>query len=161
MSKHFIDISVNGVIHSIQVKGNWTLLKVLRDELNLTGTKCGCDEGQCGACTVLVNGKPVLSCLTLASGLHGQEVTTIEGLGSGGNLAPMQESFIKHHALQCGFCTPGMIMLAEDLVLREPHPSEQEIRYELRGNLCRCGTYPNITKAIQAVTANRRERNNE
>ena len=161
MSKHFVDINVNGVMRSIQVKGNWTLLKVLRDELDLTGTKCGCDEGQCGACTVLVDGKPVLACLTLAAGLHGKEVTTIEGVGLGGNLAPLQESFVKHHALQCGFCTPGMILLADDLLHRNPHPSEAEIGYELRGNLCRCGTYPNVTKAIQTVARKREKRDDE
>lgn len=149
MNKSYIDINVNGIMHTIEVQSNWTLLKVLRDELGLTGSKCGCDKGQCGACTVLINGKPVLSCLILAVTVHGQEVNTIEGLAVGGNLHPLQEAFIKHHALQCGFCTPGMIMSAKALLGENPHPTEEDIRYKLRGNLCRCGAYPKIVKAIQ------------
>jgi carbon-monoxide dehydrogenase small subunit len=144
-----ISIVVNGIAHTIDVKNNWTLLKVLRDQLGLTGTKCGCDEGQCGACTVLVNGKPVLSCLTLAVAANEQEITTIEGLAIGGNLHPLQEAFIEHHALQCGFCTPGMIMSAKALLDENPHPSEKEIKSSLRGNLCRCGSYPKVVRAIQ------------
>jgi aerobic-type carbon monoxide dehydrogenase small subunit (CoxS/CutS family) len=144
-----INIVVNGVMHTIDVKNNWTLLKVLRDQLGLTGTKCGCDKGQCGACTVLLNGKPVLSCLTLAVAANEQEITTIEGLAVGGNLHPLQEAFIEHHALQCGFCTPGMIMSAKALLDENPHPSEEEIRHGLRGNLCRCGSYPKVVQAIQ------------
>ena len=148
-SRSFIDISVNGMMHSLEVRNNWTLLKVLRDELGLTGAKCGCDKGQCGACTVLVNGKPTLSCLTLAVAVQGQEITTIEGLAVGGYLHPLQESFIKYHALQCGFCSPGMVMSAKALLDENPHPSEEEIKYNLRGNLCRCGSYPKIVQAIQ------------
>jgi len=127
--KRSIDLNVNGEKRTIEVKNNWTLLKVLRDELGLTGSKCGCDAGQCGACTVLIDGKSVLSCLTLAVAL--------------------QEAFIKHHALQCGFCTPGMIMSAKALLDENPNPSEEEVKYSLRGNLCRCGTYPKVTEAIQ------------
>jgi len=147
-NKSIININVNGIMHTIDVENNWTLLKVLRDELGLTGTKCGCDKGQCGACTILMNGKPILSCLTLAVAANEQEVTTIEGLAAGGNLHPLQESFIEHHALQCGFCTPGMIMSAKALLDENSNPSEEEIKYSLRGNLCRCGTYPKIMEAI-------------
>jgi len=147
--KSIIDLNVNGIIHTFEVKSNWTLLKVLKDELGLTGTKCGCDKGQCGACTVLLNGKPVLSCLTLAITTHGQEITTIEGLEEGGYLHPLQESFINRGALQCGFCTPGMIMSAKALLDKNPHPTEEEIKHSLRGNLCRCGTYDKVVQAIQ------------
>ena len=149
--KSIIDINVNGTMYTTEVKNNWTLLKVLRDELGLTGSKCGCDKGQCGACTVLLNGKPVLSCLTLAVATHGQEITTIEGLAAGGYLSPLQESFIEHHALQCGFCSPGMLISATALLDENPHPTEEEIKYNLRGNLCRCGSYPKIVQAIQAT----------
>ena len=144
-----IDINVNGIMHTIEVKNNWTLLKLLRDELGLTGSKCGCDKGQCGACTVLLNGKPILSCLTLAVAAHEQEITTIEGLAVGGYLHPLQESFIERHALQCGFCSPGMIMSAKALLDENPNPSEEEIKYNLWGNLCRCGIYPKVVQAIQ------------
>ena len=147
--KSIIDINVNGIMHTIEVKNNWTLLKLLRDELGLTGSKCGCDKGQCGACTVLLNGKPILSCLTLAVAAHEQEITTIEGLAVGGYLHPLQESFIERHALQCGFCSPGMIMSAKALLDENPNPSEEEIKYSLRGNLCRCGIYPKVVQAIQ------------
>lgn len=147
--KSIIDINVNGTMHTIEVKNNWTLLKVLRDELGLTGSKCGCDKGQCGACTVLLNGKPILSCLTLAAAAHEKEVTTIEGLAVGGYLHPLQESFIECHALQCGFCSPGMIISAKALLDENPNPSEEEIKYSLRGNLCRCGIYPKVVQAIQ------------
>lgn len=147
--KSIINIAVNGTMYTIDVKNNWTLLKVLRDELGLTGTKCGCDKGQCGACTVLMNGKPVLSCLTLAVAANEHEITTIEGLALGGNLHPLQEAFVERHALQCGFCTPGMIMAAKALLDENPNPSEAEIRHNLRGNLCRCGSYPKVVQAIQ------------
>lgn len=147
--KSIIDISVNGVMYTMEVQNNWTLLKLLRDELNLTGTKCGCDKGQCGACTVLIDGKPMLSCLTLAVRCHGKEITTIEGIATGGNLHPLQESFINHHAFQCGSCTPGMIMSSRGLLDENPEPTEEEIKHYLRGNLCRCGTYSKIIQAIQ------------
>lgn len=150
-NKSIININVNGIMHTIDVENNWTLLKVLREELGLTGTKCGCDKGQCGACTILMNGKPILSCLTLAVAANEQEVTTIEGLAAGGNLHPLQGSFIEHHALQCGFCTPGMIMSAKALLDENSNPSEEEIKYSLRGNLCRCGTYPKIMEAIRDI----------
>lgn len=152
--KTVIDLNVNGVMHTIDVPNNWTLLKVLRDMLGQTGTKCGCEKGQCGACTVLLNGKPVLSCLVLAASLTGQEVTTIEGLGVGGNLHPLQEAFVEHHGLQCGYCTPGMIMSAKALLDENPKPTAEEIKFTLRGNLCRCGTYPKVIKAIQTAAKN-------
>jgi len=144
-----ININVNGKMRTLEVQNNWTLLKVLRDELGLIGSKCGCDKGQCGACTVLLNDKPVLSCLVLAASLNAQEVITIEGLGTGGNLHPLQEAFVKRHALQCGYCTPGMIMSAKALLDKNPSPSEAEIKYSLRGNLCRCGSYPKVVQAVQ------------
>lgn len=146
--KSIVDLNINGTMYTIQVENSWTLLKVLRDKLGLTGTKCGCDQGQCGACTVLLDGKPVLSCLTLAVRCHEKDITTIEGLSVGGNLHPLQEEFIEHHALQCGFCTPGMIMSAKALLDEKCVPNEEEIKDYLRGNLCRCGAYPKIIQAI-------------
>lgn len=147
--KSSIDLNVNGKKRTVEIRNSWTLLKVLRDELGLTGSKCGCEAGQCGACTVIMNGKPILSCLTLAVAAQGQEITTIEGLGENGRLHPLQESFLESHALQCGFCTPGMIISAKALLDENPDPSEEEIKYSLRGNLCRCGSYPKVVKAIQ------------
>ncbi|MFC2049572.1 (2Fe-2S)-binding protein [Chloroflexota bacterium] len=144
-----IDLNVNGIVHSVRIKDNWTLLKVLRDELNLTGSKCGCDKGQCGACTVLMDGKPILSCLTLAIAVEGQEIVTIEGLGRLGYLHPLQESFVGSHAFQCGFCAPGMVLTAKALLDEEDTPDEEEIRYYLRGNLCRCGAHPHIIDAVK------------
>jgi aerobic-type carbon monoxide dehydrogenase small subunit (CoxS/CutS family) len=157
VSKSIIDISVNGTMHTIEVQNNWTLLKVLRDEIGLTGTKCGCDEGHCGACTVLIDGRSELSCLTLAVRCHLKEVTTIEGMAIGGNLHPLQESFVKHHGLQCGFCSPGMIMSAKALLDETPDPSEDEIKTFLRGNLCRCGAYPKIVESIREAARRVRE----
>ncbi|MFC2024613.1 (2Fe-2S)-binding protein [Chloroflexota bacterium] len=147
--KNIIDLNVNGTKHTIEIMNSWTLLKVLRDELGLTGSKCGCEAGQCGACTVIMNGKPILSCLTLAVAVQRQEIITIEGLAEGDHLHPLQESFLKSHALQCGFCTPGMIMSAKALLDENPDPSEGEIKYSLRGNLCRCGSYVKVVRAIQ------------
>lgn len=150
-----IDLNINGMIRTIEVANNWTLLKVLRDKLNLTGTKCGCERGECGACTVLINGKPVLSCLTLAVEAHMKEITTIEGLAAGGVLHPLQESFIKNHAFQCGFCTPGVLLTTKALLDENPNPTEDEIKHFLTGNLCRCGAYPKIVKAIRDVAKRR------
>ena len=125
------------------------LLWVLRDELELTGTKYGCGEGQCGACTVLIEGAPVRSCITPASTVAGKEITTIEGLEQNGKLHPVQDAFIQADALQCGYCTPGMILSIVGLLKKTPRPTEPEIRRALQGNVCRCGTYPRIIAAVQ------------
>jgi xanthine dehydrogenase YagT iron-sulfur-binding subunit len=143
--------SVNGDAVELRVAGQETLLDVLRDRLGLTGTKKGCDQGACGACTVLVDGKRVLSCLTLAAQCDGREVTTIEGLGGDSELHPVQEAFVRHDALQCGYCTPGQIMSAVALLAEGRARSDAEIREFMSGNLCRCGAYPNIVAAIRDV----------
>lgn len=144
-------IKVNGQQHHLSIEPRTTLLDLLREQLALTGSKKGCDHGQCGACTVHIDGKRVLSCLTLAVMQQNKEVTTIEGLAKGDELHPMQEAFIKHDGFQCGYCTPGQIMSAIACV-REGHAnSEEEIREYMSGNICRCGAYPNIVKAIVDV----------
>jgi xanthine dehydrogenase YagT iron-sulfur-binding subunit len=143
--------SVNGVLYELGVAGRDTLLEVLRERLALTGTKKGCDQGACGACTVLVDGRRVLSCLMLAAQCDGCEVTTIEGLGSEAQLHPLQSAFVRHDALQCGYCTPGQIMSAVALLDEGRAGSDEEIREFMSGNLCRCGAYPNIVAAIRDV----------
>ena len=144
-------LEVNGTRHSLSIEPRTTLLDLLREQLGLTGTKKGCDHGQCGACTVHVNGSRVLSCLSLAVMQEGKTVTTIEGLANGDELHPMQEAFIRHDGFQCGYCTPGQIMSAVACV-REGHAnSDSEIREYMSGNICRCGAYPNIVKAIADV----------
>lgn len=146
-----LNITVNGTAHKMSIEPRVTLLDLLREQLDLTGTKKGCDYGQCGACTVHVDGHRVNSCLTLAMMVDGKKVTTIEGLAKGDQLHPMQEAFIKHDGFQCGYCTPGQIMSAVACV-REGHAgSEAEIREYMSGNICRCGAYPNIVNAIQEV----------
>src|SRR6187551_2583422 len=146
-----VKLEVNGVVHQLSVESRVTVLDLLREQLHLTGSKKGCDYGQCGACTVHINGKRVLSCLSLAVMQDGKKITTIEGLAKGEELHPMQEAFIKHDGFQCGYCTPGQIMSAVACV-REGHAnSETEIREFMSGNICRCGAYPNIVKAIQDV----------
>lgn len=146
-----LGIEVNGITHQVQVEPRVTLLDFLREQLNLTGTKKGCDHGQCGACTVHVDGRRINSCLSLAVMNEGKKVTTIEGLAKGEQLHPMQEAFIKHDGFQCGYCTPGQIMSAIACV-REGHAnSEDEIREFMSGNICRCGAYPNIVDAIMDV----------
>ncbi len=146
-----INLTVNGTAHKLSVEPRVTLLDLLREQLHLTGTKKGCDYGQCGACTVHVNGQRVNSCLTLAMMADGKKITTIEGLAQGNQLHPMQEAFIKHDGFQCGYCTPGQIMSAVACI-REGHAgSEEEIREYMSGNICRCGAYPNIVNAIQEV----------
>ena len=143
-----LSIEVNGTWHQLKVEPRVTLLDLLREQLHLTGTKKGCDYGQCGACTVHVDGKRVLSCLSLAVMQNNKKITTIEGLAKGDQLHPMQEAFIKHDSFQCGYCTPGQIMSAVACV-REGHAdSEDEIRQYMSGNICRCGAYPNIVDAI-------------
>lgn len=149
--KQALHLEVNGVKHELMVEPRVTLLEVLREHLDLTGTKKGCDRGQCGACTVHVNGVRINSCLSLALTNDGKKITTIEGLAKEEELHPMQEAFIKHDGFQCGYCTSGQIMSAVAL-LKEGHAgSETEIREFMSGNICRCGAYPNIVKAIQEV----------
>ena len=149
--KKAIQLSVNGQQVQVSVGGSETLLDCLRNQLGLTGTKKGCDQGDCGACTVLVDGTPVNSCLMLAVEADGREITTIEGLAQEDGLHPLQEAFISHNAVQCGFCTPGMILTAAALLKENPHPSETEIRHYLQGNLCRCTGYSKIVQAVQAA----------
>jgi carbon-monoxide dehydrogenase small subunit len=151
-----VSMTVNGQAVTREVEPRTLLVEFLRQHLDLTGTHVGCDTSQCGACVVHVNGASVKSCTVLAVQAQGAEVTTIEGLAKNGELHPMQAAFREHHALQCGFCTPGMIMSAIDLLKRKPDPSEQEIREWLDGNLCRCTGYHNIVKAIQAAAADMR-----
>jgi aerobic-type carbon monoxide dehydrogenase small subunit (CoxS/CutS family) len=144
-----MELLVNHARYRLQVDTARMLLWVLRDELELTGTKYGCGEGQCGACTVLIDGAPVRSCITRAAAVAGKEITTIEGLAQNGKLHPLQEAFIQADALQCGYCTPGMILSSVGLLNKTPQPSEPEIRRALHGNVCRCGTYPRIIAAVQ------------
>jgi aerobic carbon-monoxide dehydrogenase small subunit len=146
-----ITVTVNGVRHEADVEGRDLLVYFLREGLGLTGTHVGCDTVSCGACTVHVNGESVKSCCVLAVQADGTEVTTIEGLATNGDLHPMQVAFQENHGLQCGFCTPGMIMAAVSLLKEHPNPSEDEIRSLLEGNLCRCTGYQNIVKAVSAV----------
>ena len=150
-----ITLEVNGQRQRVQVEPRWTLLFVLRERLGLTGSKPGCERGECGACTVLIDGVPRYACLTLAVEAEGRAVTTIEGLLEGEELGPVQRSFAAEDALQCGYCTPGQIMAAEGLLRANPSPSTAEIRVAMSGNLCRCGTYPHITKAGRRAAAAR------
>lgn len=149
--KQSLEIEVNGIKHKLSVEPRVTLLDLLREQMHLTGTKKGCDYGQCGACTVHVNGKRVLSCLSLAVMQHGKKITTIEGLAKGDDLHPMQQAFIKHDGFQCGYCTPGQIMSAVACVSEGHANNKEEIRQYMSGNICRCGAYPNIVDAITEV----------
>ncbi|MES1256799.1 MAG: (2Fe-2S)-binding protein [Acidobacteriota bacterium] len=144
-----MDLVVNGIRRRIQSGPARSLLAVLRDELDLTGTKYGCGEGQCGACTVLLDGAPVRSCLTTARTAEGRQVTTIEGLEQEGKLHPVQQAFLDADAMQCGYCTAGMIMSSVGLLKKNSNPAETEIRSGLQGNICRCGTYPRIIEAVR------------
>lgn len=151
--KKQITLTVNGIKRELLVNPQDLLLNVLRERLGLTGAKYGCGIGECGSCTVILDGEPILSCLTLAVAVDGSEIVTIEGLsGSDGSLHPVQESFLEHGAVQCGFCTPGMILMAKNLLDKNPHPSEEEIREHIRGNLCRCTGYTQIVRAIKDVS---------
>jgi len=150
--KKEIKLKVNGVEYDVLIKPHWTLLDVLRDEIGLTGTKKGCDKGECGACTVVLNGEATLSCLVLAIQCQGKEILTIEGLVQDGKLDPLQDAFVKQGAIQCGFCTPGMIMASRGLLNKIPHPSEEEIKIGLSGNLCRCTGYKKIIAAVQKAS---------
>jgi xanthine dehydrogenase YagT iron-sulfur-binding subunit len=146
-------LHVNGGVHRLQLDSRVTLLDALREHLDLTGTKKGCDQGACGACTVLLDGKRVLSCLALAAQCDGRAVTTIEGLAPDGRLHPVQQAFIRHDGFQCGYCTPGQIMSAVALLEEGRAGSDEEIREFMSGNLCRCGAYPNIVAAIRDIAA--------
>lgn len=151
LSKFSIRLDVNGEIREVKVQPYWTLLYVLREELGLTGPKCSCNLGDCGACTVLMDGKAVPSCLVLAAQAEGKKITTIEGLSDGGKLHPLQEAFARHGAIQCGFCTPGMILSAKALLDEIPHPAEEDVQEAIEGNLCRCTGYTKIVEAILDV----------
>jgi len=144
-----VSLSVNGRRRRVLVEPRWSLLYVLREKMGLTGTKVGCERGECGACTVLINGQPRYSCLTLAVEAEGKEITTLEGLMEGEELGPVQKAFVEHDAFQCGYCTPGQIMAAEGLLRSNPNPSLEESRLGMSGNLCRCGVYPNIFRAVR------------
>src|SRR5262245_12541691 len=144
-----VELQVNGTKRRVEVDGDRSLLSVLRDDLDLTGAKYGCGEGQCGACTVLVDGRAVRSCLTLAANAEGKQITTIEGLEQNGRLHPLQEAFLNVDAMQCGYCTAGMIMSGAGLLKKTPNPTEPEILRAMEGNICRCGTYHRVVEAIQ------------
>ncbi len=148
-----IRIEVNDIPYALDVEPSATLLDVLRDRLGLKGTKKGCDQGQCGTCTILLDGRPVSSCILLAVQADGKKITTIEGLSARGSLHPLQEAFVNEGAVQCGFCTPGMILSAKALLDRNPRPSEDEIRAALSGNLCRCSGYVKIIQAVKKAAA--------
>src|SRR5512140_56186 len=147
MMKHLININVNGDDHELAVRAGTTLLDLLREDLKLTGTKKGCELGDCGACTVIMDGKAVNSCLVLAVDADGKNVETIEGLAKGGELHPIQRAFVEKGAIQCGYCTPGMIMRTKSILDKNPDPTKKEIRDELSGNLCRCTGYTKIIEA--------------
>jgi len=149
MANHKISVTVNGEQHSAEVEPRMLLVHFIREELNLTGTHIGCDTSNCGACTILLNGRSVKSCTVFAVQANGKEVMTIEGVAQNGELHPLQEGFHEEHGLQCGYCTPGMIMRAHELLQKNPNPTEEEIRWGISGNLCRCTGYVNIVKSIQ------------
>jgi len=150
-------LTVNGKSHELRIEPEHTLAEVLRNELGLTGTKVACDEGACGACTVLVDGRPTLSCMTLAIECDGKSILTIEGLEKDDELHPLQQAFVEHHGLQCGFCTPGMIMSAKALLDENPNPTEEDVKEALSGNLCICGCQPKIVKSVLAAAKKIRE----
>ncbi|HSF32169.1 MAG TPA: (2Fe-2S)-binding protein [Candidatus Tectomicrobia bacterium] len=146
--KHAIRLTINGELHELLVEPFCSLLDLLRDQLHLTGTKKGCDEGDCGACTVLLQGKAVTSCMVLALDTRDGEVVTVEGLARGDRLHPIQDAFVKYGGVQCGYCTPGLIMAALGLLVENPHPTEEEVRFGIGGNLCRCTGYAKVVQAI-------------
>jgi len=151
--KQDIMLKVNGKNYHVNVETHRTLVEVLRETLGFTGTKKSCNEGECGACTVLLDGKPAASCLVLAVAAEGREITTIEGLSQGEKLHPVQEAFVKHAAIQCGFCTPGMVMAAKALLDENPEPTTGEVRRAISGNLCRCTGYQQIVDAVMAAAS--------
>jgi aerobic carbon-monoxide dehydrogenase small subunit len=148
-----VTLVVNGEPRSVEVEGRTLLVHALRDGLSLTGAHIGCDTSQCGACTVLLDGRAVKSCTMLAPQAEGREITTIEGLSRDGEMHPLQRAFVEHHGLQCGFCTPGVILTAADLLSRNGSPSDEDIRHALRGNLCRCTGYQGIVESVRAAGA--------
>lgn len=150
-----VKFKVNGVDREVHIPNNWTLLQTLNDELNLTGAKEGCDRGECGACTVLVDGKPVYSCMSLAIETQGRNILTIEGLGSDVSLDPLQQAFVESDAMQCGYCTPGMIMAGKALLTKTPSPSVDEIKLALSGNVCTCSAFQKILQAVQMAAQRR------
>jgi xanthine dehydrogenase YagT iron-sulfur-binding subunit len=150
--KTAIRLTVNGVDRRVEVEDRWTLVELLRDHLGLTGTKIGCDRGECGACTVLLDGRPVYSCSNLAVWADGRAVQTVEGLAQNGRLDPLQQAFIDHDAPQCGFCTSGQLMCAKGLLNRTPHPTADEVRAGMTGNLCRCAGYNHYVEAVLAAS---------
>lgn len=150
--KRAIELKVNGEIYPVSVSADRTLLDVIREDLLLTGTKKGCEAGECGACTVLMDGKPVNSCMVLVMDAVGREIVTIEGVGGLEGLHPIQEALVEHGAVQCGYCTPGIVMTAKALLDNQPNPTEREIREALAGNLCRCTGYVKIVEAVLAVS---------
>jgi aerobic carbon-monoxide dehydrogenase small subunit len=152
VSEHTVSVSVNGERYEREVEARKLLVHFIRDDLDLTGTHVGCDTGNCGACTVLLNGSTVKSCMLLAVQADGAEITTVEGLAPDGELTTLQRAFSEHHGLQCGYCTPGMLLSATYLLAQNPKPSEEEIRRGIQGNICRCTGYVNIVKAIQAAS---------
>jgi xanthine dehydrogenase YagT iron-sulfur-binding subunit len=151
-----ITLSINGRRHHLLVESRWSLLYVLREKLGLTGTKLGCERGECGACTILIDNVPRYACLTLAVEAQGVQITTLEGLMDGDQLNPVQQAFLEEDAFQCGYCTPGQIMAAEGLLRSKPEPSHEEIRRAMSGNLCRCGAYDNIFKAVERAATLRK-----
>jgi carbon-monoxide dehydrogenase small subunit len=151
MALQTITVKVNGATERLDVPFNMTLLQMLRENLALTGTKNGCEAGECGACTVLLNGEPVNSCMVLAVEVDGCEILTVEGLAPKGELSPLQQAFVEHNAVQCGFCTPGMLMSAHALLQRNPDPTEEQIKQALVGNLCRCTGYVRIIRAVRSA----------
>lgn len=153
--KHLIETKINGTSYRLEIDPHWTLLEVLRNVLKLTGAKDSCGMGECGSCTVIMDGKTIYSCLTLAVRADGKEVLTIEGLARGEELDPVQKAFIEHGAFQCGYCTPGMILSGKALLNNNPNPSEEEIRRGISGNLCRCTGYNMIVEAIQSASEER------
>lgn len=151
MAKQSIKLMVNSCLHELMVEPNDVLIDVLRNELDLTGTKCNCRAGECGACTVLIDGKPALSCLILAVSAQGKNIMTIEGLADGTSLHPIQEAFVNYGAIQCGFCTPGMILTTKALLDENPNPTIEDVKLALSGNLCLCAGYHKIIEAVMAA----------
>jgi carbon-monoxide dehydrogenase small subunit len=149
VSTHKISLKLNGESHTREVESRLLLVHFIREDLNLTGTHIGCDTTSCGACTVIMNGRPVKSCTVFAVQAEGAEIATVEGLAQNGNLHPIQEGFMEKHGLQCGYCTPGMMMTSSALLKENPNPTEEEIRWGISGNLCRCTGYVNIVRAVQ------------